>query len=100
MAQLERFAEDPDPQCVWRKSGRYADLFMFLADRFLDAPDHVLDAESVHAQWKIIEVGRRSLKFKLMNALLKLRHHRFSYGRIPDCVGGHLFTFQVPSYDK
>ena len=83
MAQAHAFADDPQPECVWRKRGTYADLFMFLADRFCGAPDHVLDGESVHAQWKHMETSRRGLKFKLLNALLKLRHHRFTYGRMP-----------------
>ena len=56
---------------------------MFLAYRFLGAPDHVLDAESVHAQWKILETNRRGLKSKLLNAMLKLRHYRFTYGGLP-----------------
>ena len=58
-------------------------LFAFLANRFCGAPDHVLDSESVHAQWQYLQSGRRAIKFKLMNALLKLRHHHFIHGRIP-----------------
>ena len=84
MRQLQDFAEDPRPECVWRKGGRYADLFMFLADRFFGAPDHVLDCESVHAQWKWQEVRGRGMKFKLLNALLKLRWFNNTYRQFPN----------------
>ena len=81
--QLQSFADRPVAVRVWQDGGRYAALFQFLGDRFCGAPDHVLDAESVHAQWKVLETNRRSLKFKLLNAMLKLRHYRFTNGAIP-----------------
>ena len=84
MRQLRDFADDPRPECVWRKGGRYAVLFMFLADRFYGAPDHVLDCESVHAQWKWQETRARAMKFKLMNTLLKLRRYYKTHNYMPD----------------
>ena len=83
MQQLCNFADDPFPKCVWQKGELFADLFVFIADRFAGAPDHVLDCESVHAQWKFLETIRRGMKFKLLNALLKLRHYRFTNRRLP-----------------
>ena len=83
MLQLSTYAEDINPECIWRKNGAFKDLFKFIADRFLGAPDHVLGCESTHACWKILEVGRRGMTFKLLNALVKLRHYTFSNGSIP-----------------
>ena len=76
MEQLHWVADFPHPKCIWQYGSTCADLFIFIADRFGGAPDHVLHCESVHAQWKFIELLRRKLKFKQLNAHLKLRHHR------------------------
>ena len=50
--QISIMVDDPQPECVWRKAGRCAYLFRVLADRFVGAPDNVLDCESIHAQWE------------------------------------------------
>ena len=52
MTQLGQFADADPPQLLWHGGGRFSDLFIFLATRFLSAPDHVLDAEGTHALWK------------------------------------------------
>ncbi len=83
MRQLHELAGDSDPQCIWRKDGSAAELFMFLADRCCGAPDHVLDCESQHAQWKTLELGRKGLTFKVLNALLKLRNFHTMHGELP-----------------
>ena len=83
MQQIEDFASIKPPVQLWRCNGHFSDLFYFLANRFLGAPDHVLDTESVHAQWKWIEVKRDGIKFKLLNALVKLRFYRFTNHRLP-----------------
>ena len=82
-AQLQHFAARAEPVRVWQADGKYAALFVFLADRFCGAPDHVLDAESVHAQWQYLQGGRHAIKFKMLNAVLKLRHYHFTHGKIP-----------------
>jgi hypothetical protein len=81
--QLQAFAGREHPVCVWRGEGRYTALFVFLANRFCGAKDHVLDVESVHAQWKHLTNGRNALKFKTLNAVLKLRHYFFTVGNLP-----------------
>ena len=37
----------------------------------------------MHAQWKWLEINRRGLKFKLLNALLKIRFYRFTNFGLP-----------------
>ena len=81
--QLQAFARLDRPVRVWQGGGKFADMFIFLANRFCGAPDHVLDAESVHAQWQYLTAGRHAMKFKLLNAVLKLRHHFFTQGGLP-----------------
>ena len=49
---LEEFAHADPPTLLWHSKGKYESLFKFLAPRFLLAPDHVLDAERVHARWQ------------------------------------------------
>jgi hypothetical protein len=66
--------------------GRTKYLFKFLADRFVGAPDSVGDSESIHAVWKRVEETRRGVKFKLMNALLKLRSYVREYSDLPAWV--------------
>ena len=77
-------ADDPNPECVWRKGGRCADLFVFLADRFGGGPDSVIDCEGKHAEWQMLVTNRRALKFKLLNAMLKLRGFIRVNGGLPD----------------
>ena len=84
MRDISLIADDTTPQCIWRKRGRTAHLFMFLADRFLGAPDSVGGCESIHAQWKWLEVNRRSLTLQMLNALLKLRNYVTEYTALPD----------------
>ena len=81
--QLQDFARLDQPVRLWQGGGKYADVFTFLANRFCGAPDHVLDAESVHAQWQYLTSGRRGIKLKMLNAILKLRHHYFTHGGLP-----------------
>ena len=83
MQELQDFANAEPALRLWRGQGKFKNLFYFLANRFLGAPDHVLDAESVHAQWKWLEINRRGLKFKLLNALLKIRFYRFTNFGLP-----------------
>ena len=57
--QLAAFCVADPPALLWRNNGAYADLFRFLALRFLSQPDAVLHCESLHSQWKWIELIRR-----------------------------------------
>ena len=84
MDQVSFLADDPNPECVWRKGGRCADLFAFLVDRFGGAPDSVIDCEGKHAEWQMLVANRRALKFKLLNAMLKLRAFITVNGGLPD----------------
>lgn len=86
MRDLALICDDPLPACIWRKRGRTKYLFKFLADRFVGAPDSVGDSESIHAVWKRVEETRRGVKFKLMNALLKLRSYVREYSDLPAWV--------------
>ena len=83
MKELEQFADCQPALRVWRGGGRFQHLFRFLAVRFASSPDHVLDCERVHAQWKWIEITKRSISFKMLNALLKLNHFVNSFGGLP-----------------
>ena len=74
MQELANFCVADPPVLLWRGRGRYQHLFRHLALRFLAQPDSVIACESLHAQWKWIERGRPNLKFKLLNALLKLKN--------------------------
>ena len=73
MNELGRFADANPPELLWRGQGRYKELYIFLASRFLSAPDHVLDAEGTHALWKWIETFKRNVSFRLLNAVLRMR---------------------------
>ncbi len=83
MRDISTIADDPALACIWRKDGRTAHLFRFIADRFAGAPDSVGFCESIHAQWKWLEVNRRGMKFKLLNSLLKLRNYVTTYESLP-----------------
>ena len=83
MLQLEQFASVHPPSLLWRNKGAYSELFHFLAVRFLGAPDSVLECEGIHAKWKWIEHGRRGMKFKLLNAILKLMTYMHLNGGTP-----------------
>ena len=72
---LEAFSEADPPVLLWHGHGRYETLFKFLAPRFLLAPDHVLDAERVHARWQWACQSKRSLKVQTLNACLRLTHY-------------------------
>ena len=80
MRELADLADWPRPTLVWRSNGHFATLFRFLAVRFLSAPDSVLDCEGVHAKWKWIEIMRRGISFKCMNAILKVQEYIRAFG--------------------
>jgi len=84
MGQLQRFAEAEPPTLLWRGSGAYKELFIFFATRFLGQPDSVLPCEGVHAQWKWIEQGNRGIKFKMLNAFLKIHNYIAFHGGLPE----------------
>jgi hypothetical protein len=84
MSQLGLFVDDPDEGCLWHKGNRYKDLYRYLAGGFLGAPDAVLPCEGVHAKWKWLTIVKRGMKFKLLNALLKLYDDQQSMGSLPD----------------
>ena len=70
--QLGMFVDAIPAERLWRGRGRYKELYIFLAVRFLSAPDHVLDAEGTHALWKWIETFKRNVSFRLLNAVLRM----------------------------
>ena len=80
MREISLIADDLTPACIWRKRGRTAYLFRFLAVRFPGAPDSVGGCESIHAQWQWLECNRRNLKLPLMNALVSLRNYIRTFG--------------------
>ena len=49
---LEDFSKANPPVLLWQWHGKYLHLLKFLAPLFLLAPDHVLDAERIHARWQ------------------------------------------------
>ena len=69
---LEAFSKEDPPLLLWKGRGRFERLFKFLAPRFLLAPDHVLDAERIHARWQWICGAKRSLRIQTLNALLRM----------------------------
>ena len=73
---LVAFAAEDPPVLVWHGRGRFECLFKFLGPRFLLAPDHVLDAERIHARWQWSCILKRSIKFQSLNASLRLTHYR------------------------
>jgi hypothetical protein len=74
-ANLEAFSQAEPPVLLWHGHGAFAALFKFLAPRFLLAPDHVLDAERVHARWQWSCTMKRSLKMHSLNSCLRLTHY-------------------------
>ena len=75
MTQVSQFADMDPPVLLWHARGKFAQLFRFLAVRFLACPDHVLDAEGVHARWKWISMIKRNLSFPMLNAILKVNSY-------------------------
>ena len=71
---LVAFSTADPPVLLWHGHGAYATLFRCLAPRFLLAPDHVLDAERVHARWQWSCTLKRSLKMHSLNSCLRLTH--------------------------
>ena len=72
---LESFSKADPPVLLWHDHGRYQNLFKFLASRFLLAPDHVLDAERIHARWQWSCTMRHAQKLQTLNASLRLTHY-------------------------
>lgn len=75
MTQVSQFADIDPPVLLWHAGGKFAQLFRFLAVRFLACPDHVLDAEGVHARWKWISMIKRGVSFPMLNAILKVNSY-------------------------
>ena len=78
------FSTVEPPMCLWHGPARFEALFRFLAPRFLLAPDHVLDAERIHARWQWICNMKRSIKLMNLNAVLKLTHFLENNQTFPD----------------
>ena len=72
---LVDFSRASPPCLLWHGHGKYKALFRFIAPRFLLSPDHVLDAERVHARWQWLCSIRRALKMHSLNACLRLTHY-------------------------
>jgi hypothetical protein len=72
---LVAFSESDPPVLLWHGHGKFEALFRFLAPRFLLAPDHVLDAERIHARWQWACTLKRSVKLMSLNACLRLTHY-------------------------
>ena len=72
---LEDFSKAEPPVLLWQGHGKYEGLFKFLAPRFLLAPDHVLDAERIHARWQWACTLKRAMKIQTLNASLRLMHY-------------------------
>lgn len=83
MEELNAFCDRQVPCLLWRGKAAYATLYIFLATRFLSAPDSVLDCEGTHALWKWVELFKRGISLKLLNAVLKLQGFLRSYGDFP-----------------
>ena len=52
MELIEHFADRETPVLLWRDSGRYSALFLWLAPRFLANDDRAMNCESAHAHWQ------------------------------------------------
>ena len=83
MQELADFVDYPSPILLWHCNGKFANLFRFLAVRHLCVPDSVLDEEGIHAKWKWLELMKRSMKFKFLNASLKLQDYLHRFGGLP-----------------
>ena len=80
---LQAFAVEDPPVLLWRGRGRFECLFKFLGPRFLLAPDHVLDAERIHARWQWSCIVKRNIRFQALNASLRLTHYREQHRDFP-----------------
>ena len=81
---LVAFSQADPPVLLWHGNGAYATMFRFLAPRFLLAPDHVLDAERVHARWQWSCTLKRGLKMHSLNSCLRLTHYLEHNRDFPD----------------
>ena len=81
---LVAFSEVTPPVLLWQGQGSYQDLFRFLAPRFLLAPDHVLDAERIHARWQWLCGIKHAIKMHTLNASLRLVHYVENNQAFPD----------------
>ena len=86
------FSKANPPVLLWQGHGKYLIVFKFLAPRFLLAPDHVLDAERIHARWQWLCNLKRAMKVQTLNATLRLMHHLENNQTFPDIEDllGHL----------
>ena len=83
MRLLQMFADEEPPILLWHGAGKYETLFRFVAARFASTPDRVLDCEGIHSQWKWLEITKRSLKLKSLNAILRLSSYIHYNGDLP-----------------
>ena len=83
MSELSSFSLQTEPRCLWKGGPQWANLYKFLAVRFLANPDNVMDVERLHATWKWVLMRRRSLKLKSLNAWLKLGSFLHHNGALP-----------------
>ena len=83
MAELARFGSCDPPVQVWKGGGAFRNLVYYLIPRFLANPDHVLDCEGVHARWQWLEAGKRNVKLKSLNSVLKLGSWITACGDLP-----------------
>ena len=83
MQLLNDFTRESPPALLWRARGKYASIFRFLAVRFLTCPDSVVSCERIHAMWQWIMLSKRSMSFKLLNALLKIAFYLQHNNRFP-----------------
>jgi hypothetical protein len=83
MQQLTLFADAPVATCLWQAGGRYKDLFIFIGIRFISCPDHVLDCEGIHSRWQWLEKGKRNVKLKMLNSILRLSSYVNHHGDLP-----------------
>ena len=83
MNELAGFKDLPEASCLWHTGPTFSNLYMFLCARFLAAPDHVVDCEGTHAKWQWITLVKRGIKFRLLNAILKIKSWLDFYGHLP-----------------
>ena len=75
MAEPPGVCQGRSPVLLWKGHGKFEVLFKFVAPRFLLAPDHVLDAERIHARWQWLCDKKKALKLMTLNASLRLQHY-------------------------
>jgi hypothetical protein len=80
---LQDFAMHQPPTVLWGGHARWKSLYIHLVVRFCGNPDTVLDCEGTHARWQWLMNTKRSIKFKLINSMLKLSSEVLSVGRFP-----------------